>query len=191
MRKITTIVLLASLLSCKGEKEKNLQIMEEKFKQRIHDISFKQNGKINIIEFNSIDYIPLSKEKVDTLFANALIQKSVPYTKAGKIYYDQAIKFENEAKDYKKAGMKSMAEFSLKSAKENFAKAVECNDSANYYVKAYDDYLKNPKERKGSFFQYSAYIKAKETYSDGKQRNFADTIKQLFNDKIEIIEINN
>lgn len=190
-RTILTILALFPLFfnACKSEQERNQEKMEKSILKHLEDQAFKNNYKINIIEFAVLSFDTLNENLLDTFKLDRYFAKIQEFNKEmDEINKLTALELQS-LRLYASIDHGGALYTNSKEKIDEYGKEIySLSDSSKHYFQK-DSLLriaiskrKNPKP----IYQAKFFIKA--VYSDnGKTNNVSDTLYSRFNDKLELL----
>ena len=190
MKKYLLLALIALMaVACTSQYERNLQKMERTIKKQIEDEAFKNNTKVELLEFKVVSYDTINENVLDT-FRMITNQSKIDF------YAERHRELLKEAKDkYYMAGLASslnapdMAKHDFDEAEDLAAEVRKIADSLVKYVQIDSTLRAKIESRKSSseLYRMKAFIKATITAKDGSTNNVMDSIYYIFDKNLNQI----
>ena len=190
MKKYLLLALIALVAAaCTSQYERNLQKMERTIKKQIEDEAFKNNTKVELLEFKVVSYDTINENVLDT-FRMITNQSKIDF------YAERHRELLKEAKDkYYMAGLASslnapdMAKHDFDEAEDLAAEVRKIADSLVKYIQIDSTLRAKIESRKSSseLYRMKAFIKATITAKDGSTNNVMDSIYYIFDKNLNQI----
>nr|DAP95363.1 MAG TPA: Protein involved in gliding motility 9 Secretion System Type.5A [Caudoviricetes sp.] len=190
MKKYLLLALIALMaVACTSQYERNLQKMERIIKKQIEDEAFKNNMKVELLEFKVVSYDTINENVLDT-FRMITNQSKIDF------YAERHRELLKEAKDkYYMAGLASslnapdMAKHDFDEAEDLAAEVRKIADSLVKYIQIDSTLRAKIESRKSSseLYRMKAFIKATITAKDGSTNNVMDSIYYIFDENLNQI----
>ena len=187
MKKYLLLALIALMaVACTSQYERNLQKMERIIKKQIEDEAFKNNMKVELLEFKVVSYDTINENVLDTFRMITKID----------FYAERHRELLKEAKDkYYMAGLASslnapdMAKHDFDEAEDLAAEVRKIADSLVKYIQIDSTLRAKIESRKSSseLYRMKAFIKATITAKDGSTNNVMDSIYYIFDENLNQI----
>lgn len=194
MLKLTTlysaisICILASSCSNEQKDKDNTELFTAKIKQDISDQAFKNNAKVDILDFKFIKYETIDENKYDTVKLIHYQEMMRAALKDMKVYRKK-ISLEKEKQElYNEIDSDgSLGNSSGREIEELKEKLRAMGDSAQQYIKKDSLLAIEISNRKSPKLVYKAkvFLKAVSTYM-GEKNNFMDTAYYYFDEKLNL-----
>lgn len=190
MKKYLLLALIALMaVACTSQYERNLQKMERIIKKQIEDEAFKNNMKVELLEFKVVSYDTINENVLDT-FRMITNQSKIDF------YAERHRELLKEVKDkYYMAGLASslnapdMAKHDFDEAEDLAAEVRKIADSLVKYIQIDSTLRAKIESRKSSseLYRMKAFIKATITAKDGSTNNVMDSIYYIFDENLNQI----
>ena len=180
-------------VSCKNEREKNIDKMSSYVKTCFNDNAFKYNEVFNFIEFKPMDYVIKPETYIDSIHLSRNLEKLNMYN---ELLGTQNELLKNKRHQYELyANLFGPNDPLSKIEKEEFEDLLkegkEYCDSINYYVK--QDSLINQKikanTKPDSIYMFKVFVKGTATSKNNETTNVCDTFYYFFNKELKPINL--
>ena len=169
------------LISCKSEKEKNLQNIQEGVRLFIENTAFKNNEKIEIIELKAIDYREIGQFEIDSVKRIFVLNHINTIFDKIEGFHKQARENSTKGKFYESMGMDG-TKYHQEALKEALSAKVYI-DSTELYKNLVEKLSSTPKDTPKSHYLTKSFIKA-----SLPNRNWLDTVKYVLDKDFRVIE---
>lgn len=186
-------ILLASLLSCKSDEEKNRSKMKEIVIKELNDNTFKNNATVEIFEYSNDHYTIKDENYLDTLRLGINFENVEHFKSIANTQIELVKNLSQQVRLYKDmfGTDDNITQIKMEDYKEALKKLRQYGDSLRYYVEQDSLIRLRITQRKNAkpIYYYKAYIKAtSKDNNSGKTENFADTIWRVFDEKLNTIK---
>lgn len=195
MKQLLIIILSFMVFSCQTEYEKKLDKMKKAHVEYLEEQAFKNNFKINILEYVPIEYKTKDENFLDTMRINENNEKMRLLVEKTKQQFEKVKEAARECELYAKVTGKDdiLSKMSIDKLEKEQKEIESYKDSMLFYKERDSLLWLRIDNRKYSrpVYLYKAYVKAVLKYNDGRTQNLADTLHPVMNSECKVYDWRN
>lgn len=172
-----------------NKKESDIKKMADIAKRSLEDYAFKENSKIDFIEFKTIKCDTIDENVLLSSNRGRLLDQVEYFTKMRRLEMDNLKLSNQQIKLYAMLGSQTLMDIEKDKAKELLKKSQDLSDSIKFYLNKDSLIEKKIKANKKprAVYQLKTFIKAINNSKKGKE-NVLDTFYFRFDDKLNQIK---
>ena len=186
---LALIVLMAA--ACTNQYERNLQRMGDGVKKYFEDEAFKNDGKVEFLEFKTVSYDTINENLLDSFRLNFIRAKIDSHDSDYEELMKKVKKKYYEASLYKSAGLQDIAKHELEGVQEYLDRAEEQMMEINRLLAMDSAICVSIQNRKNPAIFYRIKYFAKMTLLDKEtgSKNLMDTLYLVFDQKFNVVKL--